>query len=436
MGACSGTRSGVRYNARFLASVRLMNILFVHQNFPGQFKHLAPELARRGHRVVAAIMRDPGVRNWKGVELFPYTPARGSTPGIHPWVGDFEAKTVRGEACMRAALTLRAQGFTPDVIVAHPGWGESLFLKEVWPQARLGIYCEFYYHATGTDVGFDPEFGMPGVAEACRISLKNINNMLHFGIADAGIAPTHWQASTFPPAFRDRISVIHDGIDTAALTPDGNARFTLGDIQLGRGDEVITFVNRNLEPYRGYHIFMRSLPVLLRRRPEARVVIVGGDEVSYGSQAPEGRTWKEVFAAEVAPELGKDGARVHFVGKLAYDDFVRLMQVSTVHVYLTYPFVLSWSLLEAMSLGCAIVASDTAPLREAIVHDETGRLVDFFDASALAAATIALLEDPQARARLGAAARAFARAHYDLETVCLPRQLAWVDGLAAGRTGN
>ena len=97
--------------------------------------------------------------------------------------------------------------------------------------------------------------------------------------------------------------------------------------------------------------------------------------------------------------------------------------------YLTYPFVLSWSLLEAMSVGCAIVASDTQPLKEAIEHDQTGRLVNFFDSHALANEVCTLLQDPSARARLGKNARAFAVSHYDLQTVCLPRQLAWVEGL-------
>ena len=138
-----------------------MNVLFIHQNFPGQFKHLAPALARRGHNVVAMTMRKEQPAAWQGVRLVPYVGARASTQGMHPWLVDLEAKTIRGEACFRAALQLKAEGFTPDVIVAHPGWGESLFVKQVWPDARMGIYCEFYYKDAGADVGFDPEFPMP-----------------------------------------------------------------------------------------------------------------------------------------------------------------------------------------------------------------------------------------------------------------------------------
>jgi glycosyltransferase involved in cell wall biosynthesis len=408
-----------------------MNILFIHQNFPGQFKFLAPALAARGHRVVAMTMQKIEQQNWHGVTLVPYTASRGSTPNIHPWVGDFETKTIRGEACFRAALKLKQQGFNPDVIVAHHGWGESLFLKEIWPTAKLGVYCEFFYHANGTDVGFDPEFPVTDVAEPCRMRLKNLNNLLHFDIADAGISPTHWQASTFPLPFRDRITVVHDGIDTEAVQPDSNVTITLGNgLALSRKDEVVTFVNRNLEPYRGYHTFMRALPSLLRQRPSAQILIVGGDSVSYGAKPAGDGTWKTIFANEVRPQMSDaDWARVHFLGNLPYQQFIPLLQLSTVHVYLTYPFVLSWSLLEAMSAGCAIVASDTAPLREAIQHQDTGMLVDFFDASALAEQVGALLADVQMRKTLGENARAFARAHYDLNSQCLPKQIAWVEQL-------
>ncbi len=413
---------------------RAMNILFIHQNFPGQFKFLAPELARQGHQVSALLMRKVDAPQWQGVRLLPYAVARGSTPGVHPWLADFETKTIRGDACHRAALGLKAQGYVPDVIIAHPAWGESLFVKEVWPQAKLGIYAEFFYRAEGADVGFDPEFGAPDESTPCRLRLKNLSYLLHFETADAGIAPTEWQASGFPPPFRSRIAVIHDGIDTAAVAPDPDVRLQLANgLVLSRDDEVVTFVNRNLEPYRGYHVFMRALPRLLKERPQAQVLIVGGDAVSYGAQAPDGKTWKDIFAAEVRPRIADaDWARVHFPGNLPYAQFVRLLQLSTVHVYLTYPFVLSWSLLEAMSAGCAIVASDTAPLREAIRHDETGRLVDFFDADALAAEVAALLADPDARARLGRNAREFAVRRYDLRSVCLPAQLRWVQSLAQG----
>jgi len=418
-----------------------MNILFIHQNFPGQFKFLAPALAQQGHQVVAMTMQKVDAKEWQGVKLAPYTASRGTTPNVHPWVSDFETKVIRSEACFKAALQLKASGFTPDVIIAHHGWGESLFLKDVWPHAKLAIYCEFFYHPHGADVGFDPEFPPTDPGDVCRLRLKNLNNLLSFEVAHAGISPTHWQASTFPEAFRQKITVVHDGIDTVAVAPNPAVRLTLkkaGDqnLALTRQDEVITFVNRNLEPYRGYHVFMRALPELLKRRPNARVLIVGADDVSYGArptQAQNGGTkWKDIFANEVRPHISDaDWQRVHFLGHVPYQHFIPLLQLSTVHVYLTYPFVLSWSLLEAMSVGCAIVASDTQPLHEAIQHNETGRLVNFFDAKALAQAVCDLLDNPAELARLGANARQFAQASYDLQTVCLPKQLAWVEGLAS-----
>lgn len=422
-----------------------MKLLFVHQNFPGQFKFLAPALVAAGHEVMATTMQKNVPASWQGVRLETYGTTRGSTPNVHPWVVDFETKVIRGEAFFRKALQLRNAGYTPDAVIAHHGWGESLFVKDVWPSTRLGIYCEFYYRPEGTDSGFDPEFPNTDPGDVCRLRLKNLNNLLHFDQADAGLSPTEWQASTFPEPFRSRIGVIHDGIDTAALAPDPAATVELAwqpvaagapavagqRLQLSRVDEVITFVNRNLEPYRGYHTFMRALPALLQARPKARVVIVGGDDVSYGARPANGRTWKDIFIDEVRPAIrAADWQRVHFVGNLPYADFTRLLQVSTVHVYLTYPFVLSWSLLESMSLGCAIVASDTAPLREAIVDGETGRLVDFFDPAALASRVIELLNDPAQRARLGAAARDFAVRHYDLRGACLTRQLRWAEQLA------
>jgi glycosyltransferase involved in cell wall biosynthesis len=412
-----------------------MNILFIHQNFPGQFKFLAPALVSQDHNVVAMTMQMTEAKAWQGVKLVPYTANRGTTPNVHPWVSDFETKTIRGEACFKAALKMNAAGFTPDVIIAHHGWGESLFLKEVWPKAKLTIYCEFFYHPHGADVGFDPEFPPTDPGDACRLRLKNLNNLLHFEVADAGISPTHWQASTFPEPFRSKITVVHDGIDTVAVAPNPAVKLTLnGNLHLTLQDEVITFVNRNLEPYRGYHVFMRALPELLKRRPNARVLIVGADDVSYGARPTlkenGGTKWKDIFAAEVRGQISDaDWSRVHFLGHVAYQHFIPLLQLSTVHVYLTYPFVLSWSLLESMSAGCAIVASDTQPLHEAIAHNETGRLVNFFDAKALAQEVCYLLDNPAERARLGANARQFAQINYDLETVCLPKQLAWVEGL-------
>ena len=404
-----------------------MRILFVHQNFPGQFKHLAPVLAAdKNNQVIGFSMNN--VQGSESLRVINYQVAREAVKDTNELLREFQTKVLRADAAYDAAHKLKKSGFTPDVIVAHPGWGESLFLKDVWPSARLGIYCEFYYQSKGTDVGFDPEFSEPAADRTRWVHVKNFNNIIQFESADAGISPTQWQADTFPQPFREKISVVHDGILTSKVKPDPTAFVTInGNIRLDRDSEVITFVNRNLEPYRGYHVFMRALPRILRERPKARVVIVGGDGVSYGRAAPNGKTWKQVFLEEVRQDL--DMSRVHFVGNLSYPNFVRLMQVSTVHVYLTYPFVLSWSLMEAMSVGCPIVASKTGPLLEVIEPNKTGLLVDFFDQQSLSDAVCSLLDNREYREELGRNARKFAIDNYDLESVCLPRQIQWVNDL-------
>lgn len=414
-----------------------MDILFIHQNFPGQYKHLAPALVRAGHSCVSLTLRVNEPQVWQGVRLIPYTIKRQPGKGVHPWLTDVETKLLRGEACWRAALELKAQGYAPDLIVGHPGWGELMFLRDVWPGARIGLYCELYHRTDDGHMGLDPEF-QPVVTpdQYLRLRMKNLNSLIHLPLLDAGLSPTRFQADTFPPTFRERITVIHDGIDTRMVRPNADVRFDLGDRVLTRADEVITFVNRNLEPYRGYHVFMRALPRLLRERPGAQVLIVGGDEVSYGAKPKGDKSWKQVFIDEVRGQIpDADWARVHFLGRIPYDRFLRLLQVARVHVYLTYPFVLSWSLFEAMASEAAIVASDTAPVREAITDGQTGVLVDFFDADAIVDKVCALMEDPDRRAQLGRAARAHVVDHYDLAGLCLPEQLRWIDRLAAMEPG-
>lgn len=409
-----------------------MKILFIHQNFPGQFKHLAPALAARGDECTALTLKVKKEVAWNGVRILPYSLPKRPTQHVHPWLVDLDTKVMRGEACWRAARALADQGYAPDLILAHPGWGESMFLRDLWPDARMALYCELYHEAGYPHLDFDPEFSLrePDV-QSLRIRLKNINNHLHFPYAEAGISPTAFQAGTFPDTFRDRITVAHDGIDTDWSAPDPAVTLRLkSGVEFSRQSEIVTFVNRNLEPYRGYHVFMRALPDLLRARPEAQVIIIGGEEVSYGAPPPKGKTWKQIFRDEVQDRISAaDWRRVHFLGRIPHEDFTRVLQISRVHVYLTYPFVLSWSLLEAMSCGAAIVASDTAPVREVITQGETGRLVDFFDRAALVREVCDLLEDESARARLGRAARALMTRDYDLKRICLPRQIAWVDAV-------
>lgn len=406
-----------------------MRVLFVHQNFPGQFKHLAPALVKAGHEVRALAIGGAGLPQ---IPMIRYPVGRSSSREIHPLAADFETKLIRADACAAAAVQMKKSGYTPDIIFANPGWGESLFLKDVWPRTKLLALLEFFYAARGLDVNFDLEFATHDIGHAARVRVKNASLLLTLESMDFGVTPTHFQRSTMPVNYRDRISVIFDGIDTQTVIPDYQATFELPGTTLHAGDEVLTFVNRNLEPYRGYHQFMRALPRIVRERPGATVLIVGGDEVSYGPTAPEGHTWKQIFWDEVKNEMrDSDINRVHFLGRIPYASYLKVLQVSMCHVYLTYPFVLGWSCIEAMSAGCLVVGSATAPVEEVITHEKNGLLVDFFDRDALATMVIDALARPSAYLHLREAARVIGVERYDLESVCLPQQMQLISRIAA-----
>ncbi|KFB70815.1 MAG: D-inositol 3-phosphate glycosyltransferase [Candidatus Accumulibacter phosphatis] len=404
-----------------------MKILLIHQNFPGQYKHIAAALVARGDEVTALCIETNPVP--AGVRVIRYGPKRGNTPNIHAWVQETETKVIRGEACFKAAKRLREHGYHPDLICAHPGWGEALFIKEVWPQIPLLNYFEFYYRVHGADVGFDPEFP-DDPDEAPRLLAKNFANLMNLEQCDAGVSPTAWQKSTHPASFQHKIRVIHEGLDTAAIAPKTDTQITLqGKARtLRAGDEVITFVNRNLEPYRGCHSFIRAIPEIQRRRPKAHILIVGGDGVSYGSRPVQGTTYREQFLEEVRGDI--DFRRLDFVGTIPYPVFIGLLQISAVHVYLTYPFVLSWSMLEAMSAGCLVLGSRTPPVEEVITHGENGLLVDFFSPQQIAEQVAQALEFPGDFTRLRQRARQTIIDRYDLQRICLPQHLAYIDELA------
>jgi glycosyltransferase involved in cell wall biosynthesis len=410
-----------------------MRILFVHQSFPGQYRHILRSLAAQGgHQLVGLGIEPLAEPIPDGVHYIRYGLSRGNTPAIHDWVVETESKVIRGEACARAAHQLREQGFEPDLICAHPGWGEALYLKDVFPAAPLLTYQEFYYNAQGVDYDFDPELqGQHDWQARARLRMKNANLLLMLQASDWSVTPTQFQRSTFPASWQNRISCIHDGIDTELAKPDLQvAPLRLPDGTLLKpGDRIVTFVNRRIEPYRGCHTFLRSLPALQQLVPEARVVIVGEQEgVSYGKPAPGG-SWKTVFLDEINGQF--DPGRVHFTGSLPYADFLHLLKLTACHVYLTYPFVLSWSLLEAMSSAAPVIGSATAPVQEVIRDGENGLLVDFFSPSDLAAAISELIKQPARAQQLGASARATVLYHYGIAH-CVPRQLSLMQLVATG----
>jgi glycosyltransferase involved in cell wall biosynthesis len=403
-----------------------MDVLFVHQNFPAQFVHIARDL-QRNPDVRAVAVTDLANEN---ADFLPAARYRfdGKKAGAPDRLSqNFAARVARGRMAARAMAALRRQGVRPAVIVGHLGWGETLFARDVFPDARLIVHAEFYYSRKGADVGFDAEFREPATLDrAIELRAKNAAILAAMAEADVAIAPTRWQASRFPDVFQSKLTVLHEGVDTDLLRPNPNARFSVAGagLTLGPEDEVITFVNRNLEPYRGYHIFMRALPAILAARPKARAVIVGGDGVSYGPAPPGGGSWRTRFLEEVADRLPMD--RVHFVSQIPFADFVSLMQISSAHVYWTYPFVLSWSILQAMSAGAPVIASRTAPVQEVIEDGVNGLLVDFFDVEGLARRVIETLEGSAALGPLRKAARQTIQKHFDLERLCLPKWRALI----------
>jgi glycosyltransferase involved in cell wall biosynthesis len=400
-----------------------MNVLFVHNNFPGQYQHIARALARDGKARIAAVGSSTA-HEMNSVNLLKYGLGYVDVSATHPFARRFDIECHRAEQVLYRLSSLAKSGFVPELIMAHPGWGEALPLRAIFPNARILLYCEFFYGTQGRDVGFDPEFPEIGADGQVALSLKNASTLLSLTDCDLGISPTKWQRSTFPKEYQHKIKIIHDGIDVDVVKPDPDAVLRLpSGKQLRRSDEIVTFVARNLEPLRGYHIFMRALPRIMAERPRAQVLVIGGDGVSYGPEPPPGATWKSVFFDEVADRI--DRKRTHFVGRLPYADYVKALQLSSAHVYLTYPFVLSWSLLEALSAGCLVIASDTAPVTEVVTGDN-GLLVPFFDTEQLAERVIEALAHPRRFYPIRAQARRTVLGRYDLARICLPNLMALI----------
>lgn len=411
-----------------------LNVLFVHQNFPGQYLHLARYLgAQSGHRVVFITQRQDG--EIPGVQKVVYKPRRTISPQVHHYLRESEAAVLNAQEVARVAMDLRTAGFVPDVMLGHNGWGEIWYLKDIFPKALLIGYFEFFYRLHGADVGFDPADPItPDTAP--RLRTKNLGNLLALDTADLGQTPTQWQKSVYPRRYHPILHVNHEGVDTTVVRPDPTARLRLGNDgpEFAAGDEIVTYVARNLEPYRGFPTFMRSLPAILAARPNARVLVVGGDGVSYGSPPTGPLTFRQQMLEELGDSL--DLSRVHFLGKIPYPGFLKVLQVSRVHVYLTYPFVLSWSMLEAMAAGCLVVGSRTQPVEEVLQHGGNGILVDFFSPTEVAARVIEALEDRRVHDSIRQNARDTIVTQYDLKTVCLPAHLRLLATVAPPGASN
>ncbi len=408
----------------------MTNILFVHNMFPGRFLFLVEPLLKAGHRCAAIAQFGKALPD---VPLFRWKATRSSTSGLEELAVRAETDFIRGRAAAEQAVALRDAGFVPDLIISHPGWGETVFMKEVFPQAKLILVAEFYYVAEGGDVGFDPEFGELTLQQRCRVHAKNATMAMTLAQADAIICPTPYQAGVLPAVFRERAQIIHEGIDIEKVVRRPVAPLKLGSgVVLDGSHPVVTVVNRRFEPLRGFHIIMRALPRILDEVPDAHVLLIGADgERGYGLEPPSGRTWKQQMLAELDGKL--DPSRMHFTGSVSYELMLAAMSISWAHVYYTYPFVLSWSLMEAMACECLIVASDTTPLHDVITSGRNGILNNFFDIGALSQSVIDACRRPADFLEMRKAARATVIEQYDQHRICLPAWLSLIENVAANR---
>jgi glycosyltransferase involved in cell wall biosynthesis len=402
-----------------------MRVTFVHRHGPGQFGHLIARLAGAGHRVT--FLCEKQAEPIPGARILTHEPAAPRSGERLTRMAD--QHVVTGERVAELLARQSRQEGAPDLVIGHIGWGGLMFARDVLPSTPLMGYCEFFYRAEGADVGFDPADRIEA-GERMRLRLRNSAQLVTLDQLDAAFSPTRWQRSLYPDAYRERIGLCHDGIDVEGCRPDAQARFTLPNGRvLAPGDPVVTFVARDLEPYRGFPQFMRAAALVARERPDVTFVVAGGDGVSYGRPRADGRTWREAMMAE----SGLDPARVVFLGTIPKADLVRLFQVTTAHVYLSYPFVLSWSVLEAMACGALVVGSATPPVQEVISDGVNGLLAPFFDEVALAQVIARAIDRRRPSLQsLRLAARETILARFPLDG-CLSRQITAIERLARGQ---
>ena len=397
-----------------------MRILISHTNYPAQFRRLAPELVAQGHDVVFIAKN----REWhapepvSGIKIIKYdTHRQGAAEALHPYLRRFEECVLQGQAVFRACQRLRDEGWIPDWILNHVGFGNGLYLSDVFPEAkRIGLF-EWYYRSVGADVDFlrqapvEPD-------RALRLRTWNAQTLLELADCDVGVVPTHWQRQQFPEHLASRLQVIHEGIDVESLEALERGKDKRPDVLPKDPDiEVLTYVSRGFEEYRGFPQAMQAITLLQARRPRLHTLIVGADVVAYGGGRSDGRSWGN-WAKE---DLALDPERTHWLGSLQTNEYFQILACSDVHLYLTVPFVLSWSLLEAMAAGCSIVASDTPPVREVLTDGVSGVLVDFFSPDQQADAIESLLASVDRRKTVSDAAR-HASSKYD----CKVGLAAWV----------
>ncbi len=404
-----------------------MRILFLHPNFPAQYRHVATVLGKNPkNQVVFGTKNERPEWEIPGVKKAIFTPSRDAHPGTHHYVRPLESAVVHGQAVYRMADQLKAQGFVPDIVCGHSGWGPTLFIKDIFPNTPLLCYFEWFYHAYGSDANFDPKDPL-SVDDVARIRIKNAPILTDLYSCDWGLSPTYWQRAQFPPEFHSKISVIHDGVDTEYFKPNPGAKLVLPNLDLSHVDELVTYVSRGMEPYRGFPEFIEAVAYIQERRPNCHVVVVASERVCYGKPLPDGMSYKEYMLKKVPLDL----SRIHFVGSLPYGLYLKVIQASDVHIYLTRPFVLSWSMIESMSTGCLVLGSDTPPVAEVIQDGKNGLLVDFFSPKQIADRVDEVFAHPTRMAEIRKKARETVLERYSHQ-VLLPRHIQLIEDVANG----
>ena len=399
-----------------------MRVMFLHNNFPAQFGALARYMARRGHDVTFGTSWQGTPPDW--LRMVRYQPHRKVGEQQHPYLAFVESAVLNGQASARVGWKMKEAGYAPDLIVAHSGWGPGLYVRDIWPDAKYLGYFEWYYQSKGADVGFlDAVSG----DDQHRIRTRNAAILLDLAACNWGLVPTAYQASRFPELLRRKLTVQHDGVDTDYFAPHRGRRLELPDLDLSHVEELVTYVSRGMEPYRGFPQAMAAFAEVQKRRPRAHVVVVGEDRVAYGRRLSEGDSYRK----KMLRELDFDTDRLHFTGRLPRNLYREVLLASSVHVYLTVPFVLSWSMVEAMSAGCLVIASDTDPVREVVRDGENGLLVDFFDTGALAERIDDVLDRPGDFAHLRDGARRTAVERYAAATL-VPQRARLLEAVADG----
>jgi glycosyltransferase involved in cell wall biosynthesis len=400
-----------------------VRILFLHDNFPAQFGLLGDFLARRGAEVFFGTQREGASSPY--MKVFRFKPHREPAKGVHPYAAGFEKAVLAGQAAARACFALKERGFAPDVVVAHAGWGTGMFVKDVWPETRFVGYFEWYYQPDGADVVFlEPEARSGD--EMLRARARNAPILSDLVACEFGFCPTRWQAGRIPEIFHPKLKIHHDGIDTDYFAPPRAraAGLSIPGLDLPPGAEIVSYVARGMEPYRGFPQFMAAAEIIQKRRPRAHIVVVGEDRVAYGRRLPEGESYKS--RALTAHDF--DLTRLHFTGHIPRDQYRAVLHAASAHVYLTTPFVLSWSVLEAMSAETLVIASGTQPVREVVTHGENGVLTDFHDPAAITEAVVGALDARAAHDDMRRRARETILERYAMRDI-FPQKEAFLRGV-------